>query len=186
MSRDLTAAAETATLADTVYPVMLVELQFSGGTVNFWTGLGELHWDGKTWTGTGYFGRVSPIQETIKVVAAGVEYALSGIPAEIISVALNQAYQGRPGKFWLGMLDENATIVIDPVLVFSGRMDVMAMEESGETATIALSIENELIDLERPRIFRYTPEDHKEYFVSDTFFGQVEALQDAVIRWGRS
>jgi hypothetical protein len=186
VSRDITNAVETETLAGALHPVLLVELQFSGGTVNFWTGLGTLHWDGKDWTGTGYFGRISPVEETVKTQAGGVEFVLSGIQASVISVALNQQYQGRPGKFWLGFLDDDATIVIDPVLVFAGRMDVMNMEEAGDTATISVTIENELIDLERPRVFRYTPEDHKKYFPGDTFFDQVDALQDVQIRWGKS
>ena len=186
MSRAVDAGVEADTLAESLYPIFLVEMQFSGGTVNFWTGFGNLSWDGKTWAGVGNFGKVSPVEETIRVRAAGVKFVLSGIPSDILAIAFNQTYQGRPALFYFGTLDVDAKLTGDPTLVFSGRMDVMEIDEQETTATISMTIENELIDLERPRVFRYTPEDHKKYFTDDTFFDQVSTIQDVVLKWGRT
>lgn len=185
MSRQVTSEFLSEIRSEQLTPVLLIELQFSGGTVNFWTGLGTLTWDGKTWQGTGNFGKLSTIEETSRTVASGVEFTLTGIPSSIISTAFNQFYQGRPAKYWFGVLNEKSKLIIDPVLIFSGKMDIMIMRETGETGTISLTVENDLIDLERPRTFRYTSEDHKSYFTDDTFFDQVQALQDVQIRWGR-
>jgi len=184
--RSLSAALETETLAAFLYPIMLVELEFSGGTVNFWTGLGDLAWDSKTWTGTGNLGSVSTIEEAAELRATGVNFVLSGIPASVISIAFTQNYQGRAAQVWVGALDTTTNkLTGTPYLTFSGKMDTMELRENGDASSITLAAENELIDLERPREFRYTTEDHQTLFSSDTFFDYVPALQDAQIHWGR-
>ncbi len=184
--RDITAALKTEILSDIVMPVIFVELQFSGGTQRFWTGLGTIGWNGEEWSGTGSFGGISKMEETAQIKAAGVTLSLSGIDSAQLSIAFTQTYQGRPAKVWLGALDvASRALVVDPALVIGGRMDTMVIEEEGSTSKISLSVENELIDLERPREFRYTSEDQKEYFNNDTFFDYVTSLQDAVIYWGR-
>jgi hypothetical protein len=75
--------------------------------------------------------------------------------------------------------------VADPVLQFEGRLDVPAIEDGEDTATIAISYESELIDLERARERRYTPEDQAIDYPGDLGFAYVAALQDAQITWGR-
>ena len=76
-------------------------------------------------------------------------------------------------------------MVADPYLVFDGRMDVMTIDDSGSTATVSLSVESRLIDLERPRLRRYTPEDQKTNFPNDTGMDFVPTIQNVAIQWGR-
>ncbi len=185
MSRELTAGLESETLADQLTPILFAEFEFSGGTVNFWTGFGDFSWDGKVWNGTGYFGGVSAIQEASGMRATGANFVLSGIPAEVISIALGEEYQGRPARLWFAALDSDAKLIDAPYKIFEGRMDIMEMAEAGELANITMSAESELIDLERAREFRYTPEDQSIYFPGDTGFDMVSQLQDANISWGR-
>jgi hypothetical protein len=74
--------------------------------------------------------------------------------------------------------------VADPYLVFDGRMDVMTIEDAGETANISLSAESRLIDLERARVRRYTNNDQQNQFAGDTSLRFVADLQDKEIAWG--
>lgn len=184
MARDLTAGLLTETQADSLSPVILAEFEFSGGTVNFFTGFGTLNWDSKAWTGTGYFGGVSAVEETTDTRSTGVKFTLSGMPASVVSIALTQEYQGRAARVWLGAMDDNNRLIADPYKIFVGQMDIMEIMENPDAASITLSAENELVDLERPREFRYTPEDHKTHFSGDTGFDYVAALQDVEVVWG--
>ena len=72
------------------------------------------------------------------------------------------------------------------VLVFSGYMDQMNIDEGPETSTIGVAVESKLIDLERPRVFRYTDASQKSRFPDDKGFEYVEDLQDKRFNWGRA
>jgi hypothetical protein len=69
--------------------------------------------------------------------------------------------------------------------VFSGYMDQMNIQEGAETSTIEITLENKLIDLERPRVARYTSQSQQQRFAGDEGFNFVEGLQDKEIVWGR-
>lgn len=185
MSRNLTNSAVTQITSAEVQPFLLFQGEFASGTVRAWSGIGDLIWNGFTWIGTGNLLNISAVQETADTSANGVTVNLSGIPSELISLALSDCRQGSAGFVYLGFLN-NGSVVSDPVLMFEGRLDIPAIEESGETATVVISYESRLIDLERPRETRYTNEDQQREFAGDLGFEFVPALQDKALTWGRA
>jgi hypothetical protein len=185
MSRDLSAGALSEIGATELQPILLFEAEFSSGTTYVWNGIGDLSWDSQTWTGVGSFLQFSEIEETTEVKAAGASVSLSGIPASLVTIALDDVRQNKPGKLYLAFLSNNE-VVADPYLVFSGRLDVVHIDESAETSTITLQYESRLIDLTRPRVFRYTPEDQSREFSGDLGMQYVPSLQDKKVNWGRA
>jgi hypothetical protein len=187
MPRSLTAGLEAATLAASVAPIMLLEALFDASPIRLWTGLGDLIWNGYVWTGAGTLVEVSSVQETQDLRATGLEVTLNGLPPEVISLALATPYHGRIGNVYFGALDvSTGALIADPYLIFGGRVDVMTIGEGATTASIRVSIEGRLIDLEVARERRYENEDHKLDFPDDRFFEYVSVIQDAQILWGRS
>lgn len=184
MARDLTASVITQLQAASVEVGILFEGEFASGWVRLWSGIGTLSWDSKTWTGTGNLLGISGIDETAEVRASGMTVSLSGVPSDLLSAALGDARSGRIGRVYLAFFS-GGSIVADPILQFEGRLDVPAIEDGPETATISISYESELIDLERARERRYTPEDQQIDFPGDLGFDYVASLQDAQITWGR-
>ena len=184
MARDLTASVITQLQSASVEVGILFEGEFASGWVRLWSGIGSLSWDGKTWTGTGNLLGISGIDETAEVRASGMTVSLSGVPSDLLSAALGDARSGRIGRVYLAFFS-GGSIVADPILQFEGRLDVPAIEDGPETATISISYESELIDLERARERRYTPEDQAIDFPGDLGFDYVASLQDAQITWGR-
>ena len=63
-------------------------------------------------------------------------------------------------------------------------MDVMTIEDAGATATINVSAESRLIDLDRSRTRRFTSEDQKIDYPNDKGLEMVASLQDKQITWG--
>ena len=185
MSRDITSAVNTILESDNLSPFLAVDLAFDGGHFVCWTGYGNISFGGTTFIGGGDFLNVSQISETAEIQANGINVTLSGIPSDLISSALNETYQGRPAKLYLGVLDANGAVVADPYLIFSGRMDTMGIEDSGDTANISLTAESRLIDLERSRERRYTSEDQKIDYPNDKGLEFIADLQDKEIVWGR-
>jgi hypothetical protein len=207
MSRDLSSALSNSLEDNVVYPFFAVELQFdSPNTLRLWTGYGTLVYEDVSYFGTGELLGISSVEETVEMAAKGATLTLSGVPSEVISLALQEPYQGRVCKINFGMfatdnlLQEDATSYIllqdgakialesqqtSLTEVFTGYMNQMNIEEGPDTSTIQLTVENKLVDLERPRVARYTSAYQKDKFNGDLGLDFVESLQDQKLTWGR-
>jgi hypothetical protein len=191
MSRDLSVGLQNQINATYLSPFFACELYFSQ-TVRYWTGYGEIsfvNFDGNTVTfyGTGELLEYSAIQETADIAATGMQLKLNGVSSDAISLALNEDYQGNKARIYFGVCTNTATgrtINGTPYKVFEGKMDVIEINDTGETSTLTLNIENRLIDLERQRLRRYTSEDQYELYGADKGFDFVPKLQDDKISWG--
>ncbi len=185
MARTLTGSMITEITASSLIPILLAKFEFDSGTTRVWSGVGDFTFNSEIYIGVGDLGSISEITETQVIRASGMTFSLSGIPSALISIALTEEYQGRSCSLWLGMLDKTTRALIStPFKILTARMDVMTIDEEGETATISIAAENILIDLERPNERRYTPEDQKEEFPGDKGFDFVPSIQDAEIFWG--
>ena len=183
MSRNLTSAVQTQLAATELQPFFAIKLNFDSGALRLWTGYGDITVNSETYTGGGQLLGVSAIEETVEVAAKGVSMSLNGIDASLVSLALTENYQTRSAKIYLGFLSSGA-VVADPYLIFDGRMDVMTIDDNGETANISLTAESRLIDLERARERRYTSDDQKVRHPNDTGLDFVASLQEKEIAWG--
>ena len=61
----------------------------------------------------------------------------------------------------------------------------MTISDDGERASIAVTCENRLIDLNKPRIRRYTDADQRSEFANDSGFSFIESLIEKTIYWGK-
>lgn len=168
---------------DSLAPFLAVELNFDSGILRLWNGYSDITIDGASYTGSGNLLQISEIEENGEVAARGVSITLTGLSTEIISIALQENYQNRTAKVFIGAIKSDGTI--QSYQVFGGRLDVLGIEESGETASVSVTAENRLIDLERPRIRRYTSEDQKSLYPGDLGLDYVNDLQDKTLDWGK-
>ena len=185
MSRDLSSALLQVLDSGELQPAIFFEGEFPSGWVRIWTGLGPITWNGEIWTGVGVLLELGSLEETSDVVATGTTVSLSGVPLELVSLAIDEARQGSPGRIWLAFLSEDRTVIADPVQAFSGRLDVPEIQEDGQSCKITLSYENRLVDLGTARSWRYTHESQQALYPGDLGFEHVTAIQDQEITWGR-
>ena len=181
MSRDLTPTTLAAIDDDVVYPFFAVELMFDSEVLRMWTGQGTFNDGLNDWVGAGNLLAISDIEETAEMSVRGATLTLSGVPSEILSLALSEPYQGRVCNIYFGVSGENIFNQL-----FSGYMDQMNIDDSAETSTIELKVENRLIDLERARVARYTKYYQKSVYPYDDGLNFVEDLQTRKVPWGRS
>lgn len=182
--RDLTSGVAAAIQSGTVYPAVLFEGEFATGTLNLWSGLGSLSWNGKTWTGAGNLLSLSEIAEKTEIEAVGFSVGLSGLPVALISIALQSVRQGRPGTLWLACFDASGALIADPYILQRGKFDIAVIDRNGEQAAITINYESRLIDLFRARERRYTTEDQHIDYAADQGFEFVPFLQDMQLTWG--
>jgi len=206
MSRDIIQTTIDAILDDVIYPFFAIELLFDGDEVmRLWTGVGTLVYEENSWYGTGNLLNFDAVEETSEIAAKGATVTLSGVPSEVLSLALSEPYQGRQAKIYFGtfasdsLLTESSSYVLfedggkimledtrtSLTEIFAGYMDQMNIEEGADSSTIQLSIENKLIDLERPRTSRFTSAYQKSLFPNDLGLDFVEDLQTKELYWGK-
>lgn len=185
MSRDISTAILNSLDDDVIKPFFAVELLFDGSKVlRLWTGLGTLSYEGNDWAGAGSLLSVSTVEETSDLGVRGAVLSMSGVPTEIIALALTEPYQGRICNLYFGINPDSAQTSL--LKIFSGYMDQMNIQEDVESSTIELAVENKLIDLERARTSRFTSAYQKSVYPGDLGLDFVEDLQDKEIVWGRS
>ena len=180
MSRTVSAAILTALAQPEVQPFYAIEFNFDTAPVYFWTGYGNREIGGNTYLGTGNLLNIGGLEEAADLSAKSVTITLSGVPSDIVSLALSEPYQRRTCRILFGVQNVNAIVE-----VFSGVMNTMTIQDSGETSTIELLVESKLVELERAKIRRYTHESQQARYPNDTFFSYVAALQDRDVIWGR-
>ena len=160
---------------------LAAELLFDSGALRLWNGYGDLTIGSDTYIGGGALIDVSAIEETAEIGAKGASMMLTGVSSSILSTALSENYQYRVANIYVGAITSGT---VSSYKVFSGRMDVMTVTEDSSTCTILLTAESRLIDLERPRLRRWTSEDQKGLDANDKGFEFVNSLQEASIKWG--
>ncbi len=184
MSRTLPAALSTQLDSTELKPFQALEIEFSDTTVRFWTGYGELEADGETWSGIGAVLGISANTEVADLSAQGMTFTLSGLDTIVIAAILNENYKLRPITLYLGALDADNQPVSTLYQQFSGRMDTINITEDGQSATITINAENRLIDLQRPRIRKYTHQEQLNRY-GDKSFALVATIADRKITWGK-
>lgn len=186
MPRSVNSSILTALLADEVKIFYAIELDFYNGEtstatpVYFWTGVGDLVENSKTYVGAGDLLSISGIDEVSDLKAAGISAQLSGVPSDLVSKALTSEYHGRDAIVYFGI--HGSSFLTE---IFSGYMDQLIIKDSGESSVIEVKIESKLIDLQRIRPFRYTEEVQDQLYNGDTFFSFVQDMQDKKVNWGQ-
>lgn len=186
MSRNMSSGMQSAVEADLVRPIVLVTCAFDSGDLNLWNGIGTLTVSSVDYVGAGTLLDIGEIAESSELQANGITVTLSGITDPLLAKARDEDYQGRELTVKLGAMDAANAVITNPITVFSGFMDTMLINDSAETATIQVTVENRLIEFERTRIRRYTAEDQKIDYPTDKGLEFVAEMAEKEIVWGRA
>jgi hypothetical protein len=186
MSRTLTTATANAIAATAVRPAILVEIDYASGTTRLHSGIGDLTFDGDTYTGVGTLGAITDLEESIDESANGCTLTLAASSA-IIALALTEDARGRPVRIWIGARDLAAdTLIADPALFFSGLVESMSHEDNGETGSVSLHCVDETGDQERPLERRLTNEVQQQLHPGDRGLEYVADLPNQQFVWGNA
>lgn len=190
MPRNLSPAVQAAIAAPQKRMAWLVEIVFATETVWLWGGIGPLSapgpaWDsgatfpyGKVFTGLGWLGQISELPQNTETTAQNMVLQLAGIAAELIGDVINAVRLSGAVTLWLAFFDQNNTLLPDPLQMWQGATDVPTMDDSVETSTVSITVENALLALNLASNRRFTSLDQQLDFPGDTGFDYVTAMQD--------
>jgi hypothetical protein len=185
MSRRLDTANETAVEQSVVAPVLFAQLDFPSGYVRVCSGVGTITWGGNDWLGVGTFGDVSGLTESAELQRKTVTYTLRGVPNDLVSIVLDDNYQGRPDKVYLGFYNRTTyQLIATPELLHAGLMDVSKISE-GKTCTITVTSESRIASWSRPVVRRYTDTEQQRRFPGDKGLEFISQAAEKEIVWGR-
>jgi hypothetical protein len=184
LTHDIAPATLAAAQSSVTAPVILVKLEFAEGNLCLHTGLGNLAYNGDTYTGAAGVAFIRGASEDSDTARSTMQLGLRGVPSDIISIALNSHYQGRPVTIMDGRLNPaSMQLVGAPWVVRRGLMDTMDIQ-SGSECVVSLQIESEQAQWDRAVTRRYTDADQQSRYPGDRFFEFVERAVGQTIYWG--
>lgn len=178
------AAAITALRAASGRVVWFAELLFDSGALRLHTNLGPITWNALTWSGAGDLASIGGIEENFDLNPTRLDLGLSGVPASVINIALTESYTNRGVKVWLGALDESGVLVVDPLLMFAGRMMNMSVELAGENGdAIQVTCESSLAIGDRSPGKRWTEGELQSQYAGDLGLAYLAKVVNAKVLW---
>ena len=184
--RGSTSAFQTEVVKLQNRPVHLVQVIFDDETVYMTDAYKTITYGGNDYAGVGHFMGFSDIEEAAEVMVSSVTLSLSGIDKVWISKVLNKNYIDRTVKIYTAFLDDSQTLIIDPVLIFEGRMDSPAIAENPDDgkSSVSVSATNSWVDFSRKTGRHTNNEEQQIHFSGDKGFEFASQIVKDVI-WGR-
>lgn len=141
----------------------------------------------QTFVGAGSLMSISQIEDSTELKYPSLSVGLSGLPAdtlsnEIYGAAFDNQYQGEAVNIYIGAVDKFGKASVMPL--YQGMIDVINIDNTGDSLACTLTVQNKLNTLMRPRGIRYTEQRQLEDFAGDTSLRHVTDLQDISIEWG--
>mgnify|MGYP006430835895 CR=1 FL=1 len=184
--RGSTSAFQTEVVKLKNRPVHLVQVIFDDETVYMTDAYKTITYGGNDYAGVGHFMGFSDIEEAAEVMVSSVTLSLSGIDKVWISKVLNKEYIDRTVKIYTAFLDDSETLIVDPVLIFEGRMDSPTISENpeGGKSSVSVSATNSWVDFSRKTGRHTNNEEQQIHFSGDKGFEFASQIVKDVI-WGR-
>lgn len=152
MDRGSTLAFQNEIIKPENMPVHLASVHLDSETLYMNDSYKTINYSGNDYLGVGYFMGFSDIEEAAEVMVSSMTLSLSGIDKTMINLVLNNNYINRVVRIYTAFLDvDSHVLVIDPVLIFEGKMDTPTISEDpdGGTSTVSVSATNSWVDFDR-------------------------------------
>lgn len=152
-------------LGNRVGAAQLVDMEFASGTLRATTAPVDIEWGGNTYLGARQVA-IDEIRDQGGELQ-GLKFTLSGVPSELIAVALAEDYRGRPVTVRMALLDPETQAIGAVIPLWSGSMDQMPVRHGADTSSITMTAESRGISFGRPKPIRYTHADQQRLYPGD-------------------
>jgi len=193
MSRNLSAANESAVTAQRVRPRAFVQIDYDSptGSLYLHDGIGEIAtaaWDGTTqvFYGIGDLGTIEAVEEAEDLTPFALAFTLSGIDATLVSQTLTDDSVLRKVFLSYGYLNENGELVDDPHRRWKGEINEQqfVVGTNGEPSFIRIIAESFLIAFDKKNGRLFNDADQQDEFVSDVGFQYLPQMETVRLQWG--
>lgn len=144
---------------------LLVEMDFASGMLYATSAPIDIEWDGNTYLGGRQVG-VEEVKDQGGEVQ-GLRFSLSGVPSEMVSLALSESLQGRSVVLRAALLDPDTQAIGQVLQLWAGTMDQMPVKHGPETSAITVTAEHLGMRFARPKPLRYSDSDQRRLYPAD-------------------
>lgn len=175
---------------ETVHGVLLLRIA-SDPVVRAWSGVGDfpvpddlVEEGGATYRGIGEVVGWPAVQQLINGVAERVEFALSGVTAEMLQLARDDAVIVNGATVHLGfcVLDEALQRISPVAWLWEGTADVVTPARNGDVRSITLSVGSLFTIRKRASLNTWTDAQQRRRSPDDTFCAQVASLSQGTTK----
>lgn len=126
--------------------------------------------DDIVWSGNTYLGGKQIAAEGIKDQGGevvGLSFQLSGVPTDLLTIALSEPIQGKTVTVWTALLDADTLAILDVLQAWKGTLDVMPISVGMPTSSITVTAEHRGLTFARPKGLKYTSGDQTALYPGD-------------------
>lgn len=181
MTRALATAFSTAIQSARIPAFALLEFGFASGTDYVCTLAHDVVYAGNTYVAVNNVLKIASLMET-GGSAQGLQIQIAGAPTANLAIALNERVQGRPVTMRMAVIDGAGALQVD-TNVWSGLMDTMSIDDSGDQPVITITAEHMLTVWERARPVRFTDAQQQALYAGDRCCEFVADLAERQIVW---
>jgi len=128
---------------------------------------------------------ISSVTETSEVQVGSVSVTLSGVNQSYISILLSQPYIDRQLKISRVILDDDFSIIGEPILIYDGRVQSFAINDTEDTTSIVVTASSHWGDFEKKSGRRTNHNSQQIHFYGDLGFKYApNSIKD--LKWGRA
>ncbi|AHI61255.1 hypothetical protein vBVpaS1601_28 [Vibrio phage vB_VpaS_1601] len=167
---------------EVVEPVRLVYIDWPGGAVYAHTGIGDISFNNKIWSGVGYFGKVGDVTSDSNIGSHSVTLGLSGIDPKTLTEVVTKNVINREVELFYGALDGKGQL-INAASYFQGRVSSVAISRYGNEEVLVQAV-SKTADWAKSRPERYTDESFRSINPGDYFCQYVAQMSERDLYWG--
>lgn len=137
---------------------------------------------GTTWLGAGALGAIEPIGEAAGEGQAR-RYTLSGVPSELLAVALAEPVRNKLCVERLAIIDPSTYELLDAPIVWQGTLDHMPVTHGTTSCNISVVAEDAAALYQRAKPSRYTDGDQRHLHPGDTCLRYINSQAQHADVW---
>lgn len=160
-------------------------LNWPGGAVRLWSGIGPKSWSSQTWTGAGTLGSVDKIADGLEKTDTGVELTLDYLDDTLRNQVNANDPIGADASIYLWLMNVVTGAVTDGYELFAGYIDRVEIEDDGATGRIIVRLASELARLNQSTFYTLSHAHQQQLFSGDMGM-EFAARMDEPILWGRN
>jgi hypothetical protein len=186
MDRGASASVITQIEAEQNQPCHLLEMLFDSQTIYLTDLNRNISWRGQSYQAVGNFLNFSDIEESAELQVHSMTGELSGIGQEFVSLFLTENYIDRTVNLYKAFLNVSQSLVSEPILIFSGRINGVDIKEDPNrgTCSIAMEASSVWIDFNRRPGRRTTNSEQQSFYPNDLGFDFTSEMDKEIV-WGR-
>lgn len=141
MTRSISTSAESHIKSGAINWAMLLKLEFDTDPLYLWSGLGDLSWDGHTWTGVGDLGSISNVSESSALKDSAIKATFNHMSTDLVDAVTTMDPVGRPFELHFALFTADNQLE-DVVTLTSGFIDAIELVD-GDVGHISMDLVSE-------------------------------------------